>query len=197
MKRFLFGLFLVMLYSGCGTTFTMTNEVRYGDEISFADNDPILISSNAWFSEELTEDYTNNKYVGKTGDKLLQQVLIGYADQLPGLKYDSPGNADIIFKVKKVTVDRFWLTADIMYSGLFYKIKMEADILLEGKVIHSVSLKERVNGALFLFEEDHAHYRMSREEKGNQEYQKQIFEHGLRQLFQQLYFEYLDIKLQK
>jgi hypothetical protein len=190
-----FFLSLLLVATGCSAGVKMSESSELNGKVGFEAPDFTLSKTTGVFSQESLDGHIQDEYVERTGDLLLQQVLIGYSDQVSGFEYYPVDEAGVVFRINEVVVKRAYLTLNLPHPGPIYKVILYADIIENGELTQSVKLKQRINMAELNFPEESFKW-MNSEEKSNPEYQRKTFRAAVRQLYQQLYFSYFNISLQ-
>lgn len=181
---------------GCKNSFTITEIEGVERTVGFSDSSFKLESKTQWFDKDLADSYRRDSYVQNVGEKILKDVLVGYENQLPKLRFSNNGEENIQFVLRSVTVKRGIFTFNLTHPGPLYKVIMKVDIIEGGTVVDFVELKTLANMSDINFKDENTKW-MSNEEKANQEYQKETFRVAIRKLYQELYFNYFKISLTK
>lgn len=188
-------LLFLLLFTGCASSLKTagpSSTLRY---VSFDAPDFILESSTDLFSDQTLKVQLDQQYVSKLGDRLLQQVIIGYGDQTEAFRYTNQKEFDVQFIIRKVKVSRGLFTLNFPHPGPIYKVKMYVELIENGQLAQSVILKQRVNMSEINFPKERFKW-MTPDERALSEYQQQTFRVAIRKLYQQLYLTYFDISLQ-
>ena len=186
---------LVGSVMGCSS---LSNVNEFDDsslKVSLEASDLIIISSTSWFGTETKELIEQDNRVETSGIYLLKQVVKGYSNQVGDVEVlNSVSESEVSFKIKEIKVRQSFISLNFPKPGPIYKIIMKADIVEQGRVTDSVTLKTKANMAELNFE--HLSFKwMNESEKSNSEYQLITFDEGLRKLYQKLFFNYFDISL--
>lgn len=178
----------------CSSSFKTIDYESVQRTVSYAATDFEIVDKSNWFNDSLGDSLFNANYVQNTGNDILNIVVSSYENQLPDLEFVMNEDSDIEFRIQSVEVKRGLFTFNFAHPGPLYRMKMKGEIVEHGVVVDTFVLKELVNMAEINFGDESTKW-MSKEEKGNKEYQLKTFRVGLRKLYQQLYFNYFDIKL--
>ena len=189
----------LLIFLGVMSACSSTGQISKPEDIprfaAFEASGFTLTSKKDVLSISTITQLSTEKWVQNTGDKLLAQIIIAYSDQLNELEYAHPAEADVIFKIKSVEVKRSYLTLNFPHPGPIYKVTMRAEIEEKGGRVQTVKLVKKANMSEINFPEVR-YKRMSAEEKNNFKNQYKTLNAAIRQLYQQLYFQYFDISLQ-
>jgi len=185
---------LLIFFIGCTSTKELTRSGNFYGNVNFGVEDLELSSSTPWFSDDTIFEIDSTDYVMDQGNQLLTDVLYGYASQLQGIEKTSSEEADLLFVIKKIEVERGLFTFNFPNPGPLYRMKMLVEIRNSAGGKEIVKLKTLVNMSIVNF--SHLSFKwLSLDEMKNPEYQLATFEAGLRKMYQDLYFNYFDISL--
>ena len=193
--RLVYFILLLFLMGGCSSTATITRTEEIQHYAAFEAPDFELISKTDVFSNSTVVRLGDEHYVEETGDKLLRQIIPAYADQVGGIEYADPEIADVIFRIKSVTVKRTYFTLNFPHPGPIYKVTMAAEIEENDGRIQAIKLTRKANMSEINYPNERFKT-LNAEEKNDFDNQFKTINAALRQLYQQLYFQYFDISLQ-
>lgn len=166
----------------------------FNGNVSFGVENLELISNTPWFSDDTVSEIQRTEFVLNQGDQLLSDVLFGYASQLQGIEQTASEDADLLFVIKKIEVERGLFIFNFPNPGPLYRMKMLVEVRNSAGEKELVKLKTLVNMSIVNF--SHLSFKwLSLDEMKNSEYQLATFEAGLRKMYQDLYFNYFDISL--
>tara|TARA_R110002124_G_scaffold284802_2_gene462487 strand:- start:4962 stop:5549 length:588 start_codon:yes stop_codon:yes gene_type:complete len=184
----------ILLFINCQYSKRIVNDTSYERTVTIDVATASLGEESKWFSEKTRSEIEEINLLKEEGKNILAQVVARYKNQIGDFKYIDLKEADVIFRVNKVSVQKGRFTFNFLKPGPIYRMKIDADLLIDGKFVSSIKKKIVVNMATVVFPEENVKW-MSGEEKRNLENQMDTFEVGLRRLYQNLYFEAFDISL--
>lgn len=184
----------VLLFNNCQYSKRIINDTSFERTVTIDAATASLGEESKWFSGKTRSEIKDINLLKEEGGNVLAQVLAGYKNQINDFNYIDMEQADITFRVNRVSVLRGRFTFNFLKPGPIYKMKIDADLLIDGEFISSIKKKTTVNMAAVVFPDDTIKW-MSGEEKRSLENQVATFEAGLRTLYQNLYFEAFDVSL--
>jgi len=194
MRLFLIAVF-ILVFSGCKSTSPFTNNSDSIETVNIDTDNKNLGKASKWFSEESRERIESIGLIHDEGEEILSQILIGYKSQIGNIEFIESGEAaDLTFKIKSITVNRGRFTFNFLKPGPIYVMGLNADIIYDEEVIQTITKKTVVNMGVVAFPDESVKW-MKPSEKRIVDNQLVTFKKGLRKLYQDLYFDALDISL--
>ncbi|HAH52314.1 MAG TPA: hypothetical protein DCL80_14105 [Balneola sp.] len=185
---------LLLFLHNCTSSYSVAHQEKTPKTIALNASEVRLGDASKWFSDEVKNDILSINLTEEIGKNILQQIVLGYKNQIGNFEVSEKTESDIAFEVREVTVKRGRFTFNFLKPGPIYVMKMKADIIVDGKLVSSNTKKTVVNMASVNFPGDAVKF-MKPSEKRNTEYQLATFRTGVRKLYQSLYFDALDISL--
>ena len=187
---------LISVLMGCGSSATLQNESEEPKTINIKTTELEIISDNEWFSYITQKRIHSSELVQNDGESIIVSIKKWYASQLGNYTIvDANEKADFTINIKEISVDKRIVTLNIIKPGPLYVMHMDVDIISDNDIISSISKKSIVNMAEVNFPEENVKW-MSTTEKNDIEHQFFTFKKGIRELYQDVFFEAFGISLQ-
>lgn len=196
-KLSIIGLVLFMMI-GCKSVALLQNKVSDTEQKKITINTDVLKvnSANKWFTEDTEFNVIQSGMVKKDAEFILTSIKRGYSNQIPDfIIVGNNEGADVTFQIKQISVDSKSLTFNITKPGPFYVMEMDVDIFSEDELISTITKKKTINMAEIVYPKENIKW-MNADEKNEISNQLLTFKQGLRQLYQDIYFEAFGISLQ-
>lgn len=188
--------FLIILWIGCSSSAPLKTHTNGAKTVSVAASDLIIKSDNKWFSMNTERKVETSKLVENQGREILTSIKRGYPNQIKNYTIvDEETISDFKINIKEVKVESRNLTFNFLKPGPFYVLHMQVEIISKNEIISTISKKKITNMAEVNFPTESIKW-MNSAEKNQEKYQLATFKHGLRALYQDVFFEAFGISLQ-